>query len=89
MALTTKEKSRIIKEIGLNEKDTGSAEVQVALLSKEIDKLASHLKKHAQDIHSRRGLIKMVIKRKKLLTYLKKESEERYAEAIKKLGLKK
>ncbi|HQK63936.1 MAG TPA: 30S ribosomal protein S15 [Candidatus Staskawiczbacteria bacterium] len=89
MALTTKEKSRIIKEIGLNEKDTGSAEVQIALLSKEIDKLASHLKKHAQDIHSRRGLIKMVIKRKKLLTYLKKESEERYAEAIKKLGLKK
>jgi small subunit ribosomal protein S15 len=89
MALTTKEKSRIIKEIGLNEKDTGSAEVQVALLSKEIDKLALHLKKHTQDIHSRRGLIKMVIKRKKLLTYLKKESEEKYAEAIKKLGLKK
>lgn len=89
MALTTKEKSKIIKEIGLNEKDTGSAEVQIALLSKEIDKLASHLKKHAQDIHSRRGLIKMVIRRKKLLTYLKKESEERYAEAIKKLGLKK
>jgi len=89
MALTTKEKSRIIKEIGLNEKDTGSAEVQIALLSKEIDKLASHLKKHAQDIHSRRGLIRMVIKRKKLLTYLKKESEERYAETIKKLGLKK
>lgn len=89
MALTTKEKSKIIKEIGLNEKDTGSAEVQIALLSKEIDKLASHLKKHAQDIHSRRGLIKMVIKRKKLLTYLKKESEEKYAEAIKKLGLKK
>jgi small subunit ribosomal protein S15 len=58
MALTTKEKSRIIKEIGLNEKDTGSAEVQVALLSKEIDKLASHLKKHAQDIHSRRGLLR-------------------------------
>jgi small subunit ribosomal protein S15 len=89
MALTTKEKSRIIKEIGINEKDTGSAEVQIALLSKEIDKLAAHLKKHAQDIHSRRGLIKMVIKRKKLLTYLKKESDERYAEAVEKLGLKK
>jgi len=89
MALTPKEKSRIIKEVGISEKDTGSAEVQVALLTKEIDKLASHLKKHSQDIHSRRGLIKMIIKRKKLLTYLKKESEEKYAELIKKIGLKK
>jgi len=89
MALTTKEKSKIIKEIGINEKDTGSAEVQVALLSKEIDKLSAHLKRHAQDTHSRRGLIKMVIKRKKLLTYLKKESEEKYAELVKKIGLKK
>jgi len=89
MALTTKEKTKIIKEIGITEKDTGSAEVQIALLSKEIDKLATHLKKHAQDMHSRRGLIKMIIKRKKLLTYLKKESEEKYAELVKKIGLKK
>jgi len=89
MALTTKEKSKIIKEIGISETDTGSAEVQVGLLSKEIDKLSSHLKKHSQDVHSRRGLIKMVIKRKKLLTYLKKESEEKYSALIKKIGLKK
>ena len=89
MALTPKEKTKIIKEIGISEKDTGSAEVQVALLSKEINKLALHLKKHAQDVHSRRGLIKMVIKRKKLLTYLKKVSEEKYSELIKKIGLKK
>jgi len=89
MALTTKEKIKIIKEIGINENDTGSAEVQVALLSKEIDKLTSHLKKHTQDVHSRRGLIKMVIKRKKLLAYLKKESEEKYSALIKKIGLKK
>jgi small subunit ribosomal protein S15 len=89
MALTTKEKTRIIKEIGIDEKDTGSSEVQIALLSKEIDKLVLHLKKHAQDVHSKKGLITMVIKRKKLLTYLKKEDEKRYAKIIKQIGLKK
>ncbi len=89
MALNTKEKAKIIKEAAGHEKDTGSSEVQIALLSKEIDKLISHLKKHPKDIHSRRGLIKMVIKRKKLLAYLKKTSEKRYAAIIKKIGLKK
>ncbi len=89
MALTTKEKIKIIKEIGLDEKDTGSCEVQVALLSKEMDKLSSHLKKHPNDIHSRRGLVGMVIKRKKLLAYLKKDDEKRYSKLIKEIGLKK
>jgi small subunit ribosomal protein S15 len=89
MALTTKEKTKIIKEVSTNEKDTGSAEVQIALLSKEIDKLVLHLKKHPQDVHSKRGLIKMIIKRKKLLAYLKKVSEKSYSSLIKKIGLKK
>ena len=89
MALTTKEKTKIIKDANTHEKDTGSSEVQIALLSKEIDKLVSHLKKHPKDIHSKRGLIKMVIRRKKLLAYLKKTSEKRYSAIIKKMGLKK
>jgi len=82
-------KEKVIKEHGIHEKDTGSVDVQIALLSEEIDKLVTHLKKNPKDNHSRRGLIGMVIKRKKLLAYLKKESEERYAPIIKKIGLKK
>jgi small subunit ribosomal protein S15 len=89
MALTTKEKTKIIKEVGADEKDTRSSEVQIALLSKEIDKLVLHLKKNAQDVHSKKGLITMVIKRKKLLAYLKKISEKRYSAIIKQIGLKK
>jgi small subunit ribosomal protein S15 len=89
MSLKTKEKTKIIKEVATTEKDTGSSEVQIALVSKEIEKLASHLKKHPQDIHSKRGLIKMVVKRKNLLAYLKKTSEKRYSAIIKKIGLKK
>lgn len=89
MALKAKEKSKIIKEVATGEKDTGSSEVQIALLSKEIDKLVSHLKKHPKDVHSRRGLIKMVVRRKKLLAYLKKTSEKRYSAIVKKIGLKK
>lgn len=89
MSLKTKEKTKIIKEVQTGEKDTGSSEVQIALLSKEIDKLILHLKKHPQDTHSRRGLIQMVVKRKKLLAYLKKTSEKRYSAIIKKIGLKK
>ena len=89
MSLTTKEKTKIIKEVATDEKDTGSSEVQIALLSKEIDKLVLHLKKHPQDVHSKKGLISMVIKRKKLLAYLKKEDEKRYSALIKKIGLKK
>jgi len=89
MALTSKEKTKVIKDVSSNEKNTGSTDVQIALLSKQIDKLVLHLKKHPQDVHSRRGLIKMVIQRKKLLAYLKKTSEKKYSEIIKKIGLKK
>ena len=89
MSLTTKEKTKIIKDVSEDEKNTGSADVQIALLSKELDKLVLHLKKHPQDVHSKRGLLRMVIKRKKLLANLKKESEKRYLEIIKKIGLKK
>ena len=89
MALTKKEKTKIIKDVSETETDTGSTDVQIALLSKAMDKLVLHLKKHPKDFHSKRGLIKMVVKRKKFLTYLKKESEKRYNEIIKKIGLKK
>jgi len=89
MALKTKEKAKIIKEVARDEKDTGSSEVQIALLSKEIDKLVLHLKKHPKDVHSKKGLIQMVVKRKKLLAYLKKNSEKRYSAIIKTIGLKK
>jgi len=89
MALTTKEKTKIIKDVSDDEKNTGSTDVQIALLSKSIDKLVLHLKKHAQDTHSKKGLITMVIQRKKLLAYLKKISEKRYSAIIKKIGLKK
>ena len=89
MALTTKEKLKVIKDVSEDEKNTGSADVQIALLSRQIDKLVLHLKKHAQDVHSKKGLITMVIQRKKLLAYLKKTSEKRYAAIIKKIGLKK
>lgn len=73
----------------MHEKDTGSAEVQVALLSKKIDELTGHLKKHAKDNHSRRGLLKMVSKRKKFLEYLSKTNKPGYEKLIKKLGLRK
>ena len=87
--LKKEKKLTIIKEHGIHEKDTGSADVQIALLSKEIDALVSHLKEHPKDLHSKRGLIGMVVKRKKLLAYLQKENEKRYKEVIKKVGLKK
>jgi len=82
-------KTKLIKEYGTHEKDTGSFDVQIALLSLEIDNLVLHLKKHKKDLHSKRGLIGMVVKRKKFLNYLKEENEKRYKEVIKKIGLKK
>ena len=86
--LTPEEKEKIIKKYKLKEKDTGSADVQIALLTEDIKKVLGHLKKHPKDIHSRRGLLKMVIKRKKLLKYLKKENVRRHNSIVKKLGLK-
>ena len=87
--LTPKEKLKIISKYKLHKLDTGSSEVQVALLCEEIRRLALHLKKHQKDNHSRRGLLLMVAKRKKLLDYLRREDEKRYNSLVKKLGLKK
>lgn len=86
--LTTKEKTKVIEEFKRHEKDTGSEEVQIALLTEEIKRLLLHLKKHKKDFHSRRGLLKMVAKRKKLLNYLKKENVRKYNSIIKKIGLR-
>jgi len=87
--LKTPKKKKIIGEYQTHEKDTGSAEVQVAVLTEQIKQLTNHLKKHAKDNHSRYGLLKMVAKRKGLLDYLKREDEKRYQNLIKKLDLKK
>ena len=87
--LTLEEKLKIIKKYKLHEADTGSPEVQIALLSEEIKTLHLHLKKHPKDFHSKRGLLKMVLKRKSLLNYLKGENARRYNNIIKKIGLKK
>jgi len=87
--LTQEEKAKIIEKFKTDKKDSGSVEVQVAILSEEIKRLLAHLKKHPKDLHSRRGLLKMVSKRRKLLRYLKRKSVRRYNSLIKKLGLKK
>lgn len=87
--LDVKEKEKIIKEYEAHKGDTGSAEVQVALLTKEIKGLLKHLKKHPKDLHSRKGLLQMVDKRRRLLKYLQGKNVRRYNGLIKKLGLKK
>ncbi|MBI3046232.1 MAG: 30S ribosomal protein S15 [Candidatus Harrisonbacteria bacterium] len=87
--LTTRQKLNILKEHGEHETDTGSPQVQVALLTKNIEELTGHLKKHRKDNLSRRGLLKMVGKRKRLLDYLSKRNSKTYTTLIKKLGLKK
>ena len=87
--LKTKTKTKIIEKHKIHDTDTGSVEVQVAILSEEINQLAKHLKKHPKDNHSRRGLLGMVSKRRRLLSYLAKEDEKRYNSLIKKIGLKK
>jgi len=88
MTLSKEEKEKIIKEWARHEGDTGSPEVQIAILTKRIKDLTEHLKIHKKDVHSRYGLIKMVGKRKRLLAYLKKENFKRYTELIKKLGIR-
>ena len=87
--LKTKKKQAIIAEHKTHEKDTGSPEVQIAVLSAQIDALAKHLKKNPKDNHSRRGLLKMVADRRKMLAYLRKKDEKRYESLLKKLELKK
>ncbi len=87
MALTKRKKQSTIKQNQQHEKDTGSAEVQISLLTKRIEELVDHLKKHPKDNHSRRGLLKIVGKRRRLLRYLKRENEKRYEETTKSLGI--
>ena len=87
--LTKQKKAKTVKEVAIHTTDTGSPEVQVALLSKQIDELASHLKKHTKDKHSRRGLLQMVANRRTHMKYLETNHKKRYVALVKKLGLKK
>ncbi len=89
MAIQKEEKEKIVKEIGRSDKDTGSPEVQVAIFTEKIKQLTDHLKTHKKDEHSRRGLLKMVGKRRRLLDYLSKKNKDAYELIIKKLGLRK
>lgn len=88
MSLNKTNKSKIIGDNQLHQSDTGSPEVQIALLTEQIAKLTDHLKTHKKDNHSRRGLLQMVGKRRRLLMYLKKKNEERYALLLEKLELR-
>ena len=87
--LTPRKKKNVMVEVAEHDKDTGSAPVQIAILTRRIEDLAAHLKKNAKDHHSRRGLLKMVSKRKKFLDYLASHNPKSYGSVIKKLGLKK
>jgi small subunit ribosomal protein S15 len=87
--LTKTKKIKIVKDVQVHEKDTGSPEVQIAILSKRIDDLAKHLKENQKDNHSRRGLLQMVADRKAHMKYLEKKNIRRYNTLVKKLGLKK
>ncbi len=89
MVITSKDKGEIIEKFKSHEKDTGSSKVQVALLTKRINDLTDHFKVHPKDHHSRRGLLKMVGQRRRLLNYLKREDSEQYRTLIKELGLRK
>ncbi len=87
--LTPIKKKRVMKEHQMSDKDTGSVPVQVSLLSRRIDELTSHLRKNPKDNHSRRGLLMMVGKRRRLLAYFEKHNEKGYKTLVKKLNLKK
>ena len=89
MSITAEKKQQLIKDHGRKSDDTGSPEVQVAILTSRIQTLTEHFKTHAKDNHSRRGLLMMVNKRRSLLDYLRKEDEQRYMDLIAKLGLRK
>ena len=89
MALTKDTKTKIIEKYRINDKDTGSAEVQIAILTEEIKELTEHLKVHTHDYHSRRGLLKKVGQRRNMLGYLAKHDVTRYRKLIKELGLRK
>lgn len=87
--LTKRKKEKVIKEVAIHDTDTGSPEVQIAVLSKKIDELTTHLKKHLKDKHSRRGLLQMVADRRSHLKYLEASDKKRYNAILKKLDLKK
>ncbi len=87
MALTHKQKEKVASEVKRHEKDTGSPEYQIAVFTEQIKRLTSHLKKNKKDFHSRRGLLKMVAKRKKLMAYLEKTNEKAHKTLVKTLGL--
>ncbi len=88
MPLSTTQKQEIIKQYQTGNSDTGSPEVQIALLSHRIDRLAEHLKAHAHDVHSRRGLLSMIAKRRRLINFLEKVDKSRSGDILKKIGLK-
>ncbi|WP_349358989.1 30S ribosomal protein S15 [Stappia sp.] len=88
MSITAERKAELIKEYGAKDGDTGSADVQVAILTERITNLTEHFKSHGKDNHSRRGLLKMVSQRRSLLDYLKRTDEARYRDLIKRLGLR-
>lgn len=89
MALSKEKKTEVIGTYRVHESDTGSPEVQVAILSERISYLTDHFKSHAKDHHSRRGLLKLVGQRRRLLDYVKSKDSERYAELIRRLGIRK
>ena len=89
MAVTKTDKQKIIKDFGGSDKNSGSAEVQIAILTARIEELKNHLQEHKKDNHSRRGIMLMVAKRRKMLTYLKKKDPVKHAEILKELGIRK
>ena len=88
MSITAERKQVLVGEYAINESDTGSPEVQVAILTERIANLTEHFKSHKKDNHSRRGLLKMVSRRRRLLDYVKNNDEKRYQELIKRLGIR-
>ncbi len=89
MSITPERKQEIVKDYAVKKNDTGSPEIQVAILTERIDNLTGHFKEHAKDNQSRYGLMKMISRRRRLLAYLKKTDEQRYTQLIKRLGLRK
>ena len=89
MSITAERKSAVIRDFAKGDSDTGSPEVQVAILTERINNLTEHFRSHKKDLHSRRGLLKMVSRRRRLLDYLKRNDVERYSTTIQRLGLRK
>lgn len=89
MSITAERKTELISEFGTKTHDTGSPEVQVAILTERINNLTDHFRTHKKDLHSRRGLLKMVSRRRRLLDYLRRNDQDRYAAVIQRLGLRK